>query len=221
MLSRRVLKMILRIAALILFLAPAILVLPRFIMGWFARPNTYTIAEAPSQPVAIVFGAGLWRDGSPTPVLRDRVATAAQLYFDRKVEKILMSGGNPSAYYNEPQAMRDYARSLGVPEEAILLDFAGQRTYDTCFRARHIFGIAKAILVTQSFHLPRAWYICHALGISAVGVASDLRQYRRASWFYWNLREIPATLAALWDVHVARPRPLMGKPDQTPPWEAQ
>jgi vancomycin permeability regulator SanA len=213
--------MLLRIILLVVALTPVILLAPRLFTSWYARPLTYNIAEAPARPTAIVFGAGLWRDGSPTPVLRDRVATAVRLYQDGKAQQLLLSGGYTSAGYNEPEAMRQYALSLGVPDEAIVLDYAGQRTYDTCYRARHVFGVSQAILVTQGFHLPRAVYLCNALGLPAVGVASDLRQYRRRSIVYWNLREIPATLAALWDVHVARPLPAINAVNRDWPPEAQ
>lgn len=213
--------MVLRALLLLLILIPTALILPRMITGLYARPLTYSIENAPSRSVAIVFGAGLWRDGSPTPVLRDRVATAARLFFDGKVEKLVMSGGNPTIYYDEPGAMRRYALSLGVPDEAIVLDYAGRRTYDTCYRARHIFGLRQAILVTQGFHLPRALYLCNMLGLDGVGVRADLRQYRRFSRVYWNLREIPATLGALWDVHIARPLPILGDPEPIFPPEAQ
>jgi vancomycin permeability regulator SanA len=117
--------------------------------------------------------------------------------------------------------MRDYALSLGVPEQSIVLDYAGRRTYDTCYRARDIFGIKQAILVTQSFHLPRALYICNQLGIQANGVASDLRSYNRRSLTFWNIREIPATLVAFWEVHVTRPQPILGNPEPIFPIEAQ
>lgn len=189
------------------------LVTPRLFTALYAGPRTHSVEQTPERPIAIVFGAGLWRDGSPTPVLRDRVATAADLYRQGKVAKLLMSGDNSHENYNEPGAMRAYALSLGVPDEAIVLDYAGRRTYDTCYRARHIFGIQDAILVTQSFHLPRAIYTCNALGISADGVSADRREYRRRSLTFWNTREIPATLVALWDVHLAKPEPILGQPE--------
>lgn len=197
------------------------LFLPRLITTLYAWPRTYQVAQAPGKAVAIVFGAGLWRDGSPTPVLRDRVATAAELYFSGKVGKLLMSGDNLQDNYNEPGAMREFALSLGVPDEAIVLDYAGQRTYDTCYRARDIFHIQDAILVTQKFHLPRAIYTCNRLGISAVGVPADRREYRQRSLVFWNTREIPATLAALWDVHLKKPKPILGKAEPIFPREAQ
>lgn len=204
------------------FLVAGLLLLPRLVTGWFAAGKTFSQVEAaPAGRVAIVFGAGLWRDGRPTPVLRDRVATAASLYFAGKVEKLLMSGDNRFDSYNEPAAMRDYAIELGVPDEAIVLDYAGQRTYDTCYRARDIFGIRQAILVTQAFHLPRALYTCNKLGVKAIGVPADRRIYRFYSLFAWNMREVPATLVALWEVHVSRPQPILGDPQPIFPVEAQ
>jgi len=198
-----------------------ILLLPRLITGLYTWSRIYTVAEAPGRKVAIVFGAGLWRDGSPSPVLRDRVKTAAELYFSGKIEKILMSGDNRFQDYNEPGAMRDYALSMGIPADAIVLDFAGRRTYDTCYRAREIFQITEAILVTQRFHLPRAVYLCNRIGIPAIGVPADLREYRPRSLFYWNAREIPATLVAMWEVHITRPTPVLGDPEPIFPLEAQ
>ncbi len=190
-----------------------VIVLPRLITALVALPRTYTAESVPPAPVAIVFGAGLWRDGSPTTVLRDRISTAAQLYFAGKVQKILMSGDNSYIDYNEPGAMHDYAVSLGVPEEAIVLDYAGRRTYDTCYRAGAIFSIKQAILVTQDFHLPRALYTCRALGMQANGVAADGHQYSLRSMAWWNLRELPATLTAFLQVHVTHPLPILGKPE--------
>jgi SanA protein len=181
----------------------------------------FSVEKVQPKPVAIVFGAGLWRDGSPTPVLRDRVATAAELYFIGKVKKLLMSGDNSHKDYNEPAAMRAYAIQLGVSSEDIVLDYAGRRTYDTCYRAREIFKVDDAILVTQNFHLPRALYTCNALGVQSVGVSSDMRAYRRRSLAIWNLREFPATLVALWQVHISQPVPILGQPEPIFPLEAQ
>ncbi len=213
--------MILRVIFFLLILAPILIALPRVFTGLYARSHIVDFLKVQPAPVAIVFGAGLWRDGSPTPVLRDRVETAVDLYFSGKVEKLLMSGDNSRPDYNEPEAMRAYALSLGVPDAAVTLDYAGRRTYDTCYRARDIFGIRKAVLVTQSFHLPRALYTCNVLGISASGVAADRRDYRRGALAYWNLREVPASLVALWEVHISRPLPVLGDPEPIFPLEAQ
>jgi vancomycin permeability regulator SanA len=93
------------------------LILPRFILVLYAKPRTFSAKDVSPRRVAIVFGAGLWRYGTPTPVLRDRVQTAANLYFDGKVDKLLMSGDNSVVEYNEPEAMRQYALSLDVPDK--------------------------------------------------------------------------------------------------------
>ena len=182
------------------------LVLPRLVTALHARLRLYAPEKVPAKPVAIVFGAGLWWDGQPTPVLNDRVTTAAELYHAGKVAWLLLSGSQ-SGTYNEPEAMQAVAESLGVPPEAIVLDTAGNRTYDTCWRARSIYEIGSAILVTQKFHLPRALYTCEQLGIQTVGVAADRRDYRRSSLLYWNLRELPATLTALLELHLLHPAP--------------
>ncbi len=194
---------------------------PRLLTRLYAGSRLYEPSNTPFEEVAIVFGAGLYRNGQPTAVLRDRVATATELYQAGKVEKLLMSGDNSTPGHNEPGAMRDYAISLGVPEQDIILDYAGRRTYDTCYRAREIFEIDSAILVTQAFHLPRALYTCNMLGVSAIGVSADLRQYRRVSQTFWNLRESAATAVALWQVHISRPQPILGNPEPIFPQEAQ
>lgn len=213
--------MILRLMFALLCSAFLILLLARIVTEIYAIPRLITIQNAPIRRVAVVFGAGLGRDGRPSPVLRDRVRTAATLYQQGKVEKLLMSGDNRFVYYNEPGAMKAYALELGVPEEAIVLDYAGRRTYDTCYRARDIFQVQQIILVTQRFHLPRAIYLCNHLGVNAVGVPSDIRQYSAGSIFFWNLRELPATLTALWEIHVSHPIPVLGDPEPVFPLEAQ
>jgi vancomycin permeability regulator SanA len=218
---KRLVKMFIYAFLILIFLGGAFLVLPRLFTSLYAKQRMFDVSDAPKGRVAIVFGAGLWRDGSPTPVLRDRVATAAELYFTGKAEKLLMSGDNQFDHYNEPSAMRAYAISLGVPEEAIILDFAGRRTYDTCYRARDIFGVQEALLVTQRFHLPRAIYICNQLGVSGEGVLANQRIYRRRSLTYWNLRELAATLVAMWEVNITRPKPVLGNPEPIFPLEAQ
>lgn len=210
---KRIFKSILRLFISLTLAGIVVLGLPALVARLYAQAHMFTVDEAPRARVAIVFGAGLYRDGSPTPVLGDRVATAAELYFAGKVEKILMSGDNRFEYYNEPGSMRAYALSLGVPEDAIVLDYAGRRTYDTCYRARAIFGVTDAILVTQSFHLPRALITCSGLGLNAAGVSADRRVYYPASHGFWTLREIPATLVAFWEVWVTRPLPVLGNPE--------
>ena len=204
--------MLLKLLLTLVVLGLLILFASRLMTGLYARGCIYTASSVPMQRVAIVFGAGLTRSGAATPVLVDRVTTAANLYLEGKVEKLLMSGDNRFVNYNEPEAMRQKALSLSVPNEAIVLDYAGRRSYDTCYRAKAIFKVDQAILVTQAFHMPRVLYLCNRLGVDSVGVESDLRIYRKSSMLYWNARELPATVAALWDVNIGHPVPVLGDP---------
>jgi SanA protein len=210
---KKFLKWTWRLIRTLVLLGLLVFFLPRIITSVYAAFQTYSIDNVPADRVAIVFGAGLRRDGTPTAVLRDRVDTAAQLYFAGKVEKLLLSGDNHVVDYNEPESMRQYARSLGVPEEALVLDYAGRRTYDTCYRARHIFGLESAILVTQDFHLSRALFTCNALGVKAVGVEADNYYYLKRSRLYWNIREQFATVTVFWDVYFKKPLPVLGEPE--------
>lgn len=174
--------------------------------------------KVPKTPVAIVFGAGVWADGTPTPMLADRLTGAVALYQRGKVKKLLMSGDSGSdplsrnrrgSDYDEVTAMQSYAESLGVPRADIILDYAGFSTYETCHRAKEIFGITQAVFVTQNFHLPRAVYIGRAMGIQANGLGTrDWGRYGIDSISYHTLREIVATAKALWQVHLTRPRPI-------------
>ncbi len=206
-------KNIVRLFAGLVIVALLVISVPRWIAGNEARPHLFSEKAVPATRVAIVFGAGLQRDGTPSAVLRDRVEMAVNLYKDGKVEKILMSGDNRFIEYNEPGAMRDYAVGLGVPSSDIVLDYAGRRTYDTCYRARYIFDVKQAILVTQQFHLTRAIFTCTNLGIDLSGVPADHRTFRRSTMAIWQVREIMATSVALWQVWIERPLPILGHPE--------
>ncbi len=203
--------MFLKLLLILIVLGLLVLLIPRLVSGYYARGKVFSASNIPVRRVAIVFGAGLWRNGTPTPVLADRVTEAANLYFAGKVEKLLMSGDNRFVDYNEPEAMRQLALKLGVPNDAIVLDYAGRRTYDTCYRAKAIFKVDQAILVTQAFHMPRALYLCNLLGVDSIGVEANQRTYRKLSLLYWNARELFATAAAVWDVNIGHPVPVLGK----------
>lgn len=210
--TRKIFRLLVRGMAGVLLALLVAFGLPQLVTNEYAKTKLFLVEEAPTERAAIVFGAGLLRNGSPSPVLRDRIETAVRLYNAGKVEKLLMSGDNRFLDYNEPGAMGSYAMQLGVPEEDIVLDFAGRRTYDTCYRARHIFGVKEAILVTQNFHMSRALYTCNNLGVQSVGVPADglfLRRYRIS----WGIREVLATTVAFWEIWVSRPLPVLGKPE--------
>lgn len=205
------------IILLVILVITAGIILPRVIMVYQARSKTFSVENVPPTRAAVVFGAGLTAGGRPTAVLQDRVATAVELYQAGKVEKLLMSGDNRYLDYNEPGAMKSYAMELGMPEEDIVLDYAGRRTYDTCYRAGAIFQLQEAILVTQNFHLPRALYTCSSLGLPTVGVAADRRSYRDED--FWKVREVLASLIAAIQVHITHPEPVLGKQEPIFPVE--
>jgi SanA protein len=182
-----------------------IVALPRWLLNRRFARDILPAAAAPPRPVAIVFGAGLRRDGTPTVVLADRVAEAAALYQQGRVETLLLSGSDQGPGRSEPLAMRELALRLGVKPANIWIDTGGVRTYETCLRARDVFDVTGALLVTQRFHLPRALSACRALGIDAVGVAADLHAYSPQSMLFWEFREIAASWVSVWESGFARP----------------
>jgi vancomycin permeability regulator SanA len=193
-------------------LAACALVAPRAYAVARYGPQVYPAVAVPARPMAVVFGAGIRRDGRPSSVLENRVITAAELYHAGKAQVLLLSGDGRSIYYDEPGAMRRLGLALGVPDEAMVLDYAGLSTYDSCYRAQAEFGAQDVILVTQGFQLVRALFICEALGVEAVGVAADREVSPLRSMIAWNTREVLATAASWWDVYVARPEPTRGRP---------
>lgn len=191
------------------------LVMSRVVSAQWAKARIYTQANVPDRPVAIVFGAWVTPGGRPSAMLADRVKMGAQLYADGKVKALLLTGDNHIETYNEPEVMRQYALSLGVPDSALVLDYAGFRTYDSCYRARDIFKVTEAILLTQAFHLDRALLTCNALGIDSVGVAVDgLRPngYARSSLMWSEAREFVSTGFVLLDLATNNQPTYLGDP---------
>ena len=179
---------------------------------WISRGSAgdrYAVADAPTRPVALVLGAGLTASGAPTPYLAYRLDIAKQLFDEGKVEVLLVSGDNRTHSYDEPTAMADYLVAHGIPATKIVRDFAGRDTYDSCARAKRIFGVDALTVVTQDYHLPRAVATCRALGIDAIGVGdTEGRKYADA-WASGSRREKLAAVKALWDIRTARD-PVLG-----------
>jgi vancomycin permeability regulator SanA len=161
--------------------------------------------QVPSMPVAIVFGAGIRPDGSATPMLADRVDAAVALFRAGKVQRILMTGDNGSQGYNEVAAMRRRAIDMGVPADRVNMDYAGFRTYDSCYRAKVVFGVTKAVLVTQGYHLPRALYLANSFGIDAVGLKAGYDWY--GGQYFFLARESAALFVTFYEANVTRPLP--------------
>ncbi|MQY11524.1 hypothetical protein SRB5_16430 [Streptomyces sp. RB5] len=155
-----------------------------------------TVDDAPAADVALVFGAGLW-NGEPSPYLAHRLDAAARLYRAGTVRVVLVSGDNSTEAYDEPTSMRDYLVRHGVPAGRIVADYAGFDTWDSCTRATRIFGVHRALVISQRFHVPRALALCRAAGIDAYGVG--VAEPHDATWYYGGLREIPSAAKAALD----------------------
>lgn len=165
-------------------------------------------ARVPPERVGIVFGAGLLKDGQPTPFLASRITAAVGLYHLDRVQKLLMTGDNSRVDYNEVRSMQEYAHNLGVPMKDITLDYAGFSTYESCYRAHKVFGVHQAIVITQNYHLPRTVYTCDRLGIKTVGLGTpDLELYGWRGMMPDFKREMLANVKALLEVHITRPQP--------------
>ena len=190
----------------------AIFIINRYVYSQTNAKIQTSITEIPAENpprIAIVFGARVWDNGVPSNSLYDRVLTAVELYRAGRVKKLLMSGDNPNANYDEPTAMKKTAMELGVPESDIILDFAGRRTYDTCYRAKEIFGVEKAILVSQDYHLPRSLYLCNSLGVDSIGIKANRRAYDGEN--YYHFREFFSVPSAWFEMNFIPFEPVKGQ----------
>ena len=138
----------------------------------------------------IVPGARVYEDGTPCPVLQDRLDTAIDLYRVGISDRLLLSGDHGTADYDEVTAMKEYALQKGVKEEDIFLDHAGFSTYETMYRAASIYGATSCVVVTQRYHLYRAVYLAERMDMEVFGVEADRGGYRRMMQ-YWP-REVLA-----------------------------
>ncbi|MEX2108157.1 MAG: ElyC/SanA/YdcF family protein [Solirubrobacterales bacterium] len=139
--------------------------------------STDDLADVPHAQVAIVPGALVRPDGAMSTMLADRVRQATALWRAGKVERILVSGDHHTWEYDEPDTMRKALVRAGVPPRVIFEDHAGFDTWATMLRARTIFGVRDAIVVTQGFHMARALYLAEAAGLDATGFTADLHPY--------------------------------------------
>lgn len=155
----------------------------------------------------IVLGAGVKEDGSPCQMLEDRLKTAIAVYnkLDKKC-KILLSGDHGQDNYNEVKTMKKYILdNLSISESDIFMDHAGFSTYDTMYRAKDIFEVNKAIVITNGYHLPRALYLAQKKNIEALGVASDLREYLGID--YYKFRERFSQIKAFLMSNITKSKP--------------
>lgn len=161
--------------------------------------------------VAMVFGAGLNRDGAPSALLMDRIRASKALLDRGTVDLLLMTGDNSRSEYNEPSAMRAAAMTLGVPAARIAVDYGGRRTWDSCVRGRKIFGVRSAITVTNDFHRARTVVLCKAAGIEVEGaVGTSTRGYALSKRAKWRSRELLASWRGASDAWISHPDVAVG-----------
>jgi vancomycin permeability regulator SanA len=154
--------------------------------------------------VAMVLGASIHPDGTPSDALADRVKTAVELYRLHKVSKLLLTGDDGAFHGDEVDAMKALALSEGVSSSDLLIDGHGYRTYESCKRAYNTIGVTSTVIVTQRFHLPRALYLCRHFGLEVQGLAADRQPYRE--FWLFTLRDFVASAKAWWDVNVMAPK---------------
>ena len=153
--------------------------------------------DVPPKQTALVFGAGVEPDGSPSAMLGDRLDLAVRLYRARKVQRVLLSADDRAGDRETP-AMLARMLAAGIPREHVIVDDRGFSTRNSCIRARTAFGLRSATLVTQSYHVPRALFVCREAGVSGVGVgAPDWGNYTIATMVPHTMREALATTSAV------------------------
>jgi len=207
--TKKVPRWVRRLVTSVVIVALVVAISPFAIAEIASAGRQKTVNTVAQHDVAIVFGAGLDGD-QPSPYLRARLQVALDLYQAGKAKVILVSGDNLTTSHNEPAVMTKWLVEHGVPDAKIVQDYAGEDTYSTCMRAKDIFGVTSAILVSQGYHIPRAVATCRMLGVDAVGVGdTTVKADRQWVWWKYWLREIPADANMLWEVATHR-QPILG-----------
>ena len=202
-------RVLLRLAVVGALLGTVVVIGPAWYVKAVSDDRTSTVQDVPAQPVALVLGAEVYADGQPSRYLRARLDVAYELFEAGKVRAILVSGDNGTRFYNETDGMRDYLIEKGVPAAKVVGDYAGFDTYDSCVRAPRIFGVSRAIVVTQPYHRPRALATCRAIGLDAWGVGDESVKTNQQMWLYGSMRELGANLKMAWDV-LSQRQPTLG-----------
>lgn len=194
--AKKTRKNLTKIFLWLFILALLIVAIPVGINDWVIQSTASRIVTAEKatelQDVEciLVLGCSVRPDGSPSPMLAERLQRGVELYENSVAPKLLMSGDNGQVEYNEVAAMANFALEKGVPSHDIFLDYAGFSTYESIYRAKEIFQTKKILIVTQKYHLHRALYIAQAMGLDAYGVSSDTQVY--AGQVNRDVREILA-----------------------------
>jgi vancomycin permeability regulator SanA len=197
---------LLLLAGIGLFLVCAVLSGSILWVRGLSHPYLYWPDTVPDRPVAVVFGSQVYSDGTPSLVLAGRLDAARILYQQGKVRAILVTGDNGQVNYNEVDPMRTWLIARGVPDTKVVGDYAGFDTYSSCTRAVRIFGVKSAILVTQSYHLPRAVALCRKVGMDAIGVRATAFDLSPNVARRLALRDKVACVKAAYEM-VVKPKP--------------
>ncbi len=156
----------------------------------------------------LVLGAKVYNDGRLSGILKDRVDVAYDLYKNKKIKRFLLSGDHGRKEYDEVNNMKLYLIKKGIPERDIFLDHAGFDTYNSLYRAKHIFNVKDVIIVTQEFHIKRATYIALSLGLSTQGMVADKHKYTIAKRMV--VREMLANVKAYLELNLSKKPYFMG-----------
>lgn len=158
----------------------------------------------PDHEVGLVLGCSPFvPGGKANPQFHGRMQAAAELYRLGKVRRLILSGANPDQRYNEPKKMREALLDLGVPSEAMVLDFAGDSTYDSITRAQVVFGLTEVTVITQKYHGYRAVFLARKTGLRAAAYNAPIEGVAGPG-FRHPPREVFARVLAVFDVLVFR-----------------
>ncbi|HHV42475.1 MAG TPA: DUF218 domain-containing protein [Clostridiaceae bacterium] len=165
-----------------------------------------------SYDAIIVPGCQVYPDKTPSPMLKDRLDGAIELYQAGISDRIIVSGDHRKQKYDEPWVMRNYLAAAGIPPEVIFLDHSGIDTYNTVYRAHAIFGVKKGVMATQRFHLERALYIADRLKIDLYGYATDFYDYQTRTRIKNSVREFLARAKAWYETEIKAIPSYLGDP---------
>lgn len=157
----------------------------------FSKKYIYSdLSELPSKYTVIIPGARVY-ENNVSHVVRDRLEAASACIRNNKAERVLISGDHGRKNYDEVNRMRIYMQNIyGTDKDIIFMDHAGFSTYETMYRAKEIFCVDEAVVVSQKFHLARAVYIAKKLGIDIAGYeAPELDPFDTKTHLSWEIRE--------------------------------
>ena len=167
---------------------------------------THDIQEIEPTKAALVLGTSKYVvGGGINRFFKYRMEAAKRLYDDGKIRFIIVSGDNSAMEYNETRDMKNYLVHLGVPESAIVEDFAGFSTLDSVIRAKEVFGQKNIIIVSQPFHNERALFIAKHHDMNAIGYNAQAVRIKNS--MKTHFREYLARVKCLLDVYLWKTMP--------------